>query len=199
MPISFPLTPPASMRYSARESSPRSLASMVVSPFTGAQQVYAWPGQWLVFSFELRAMPDSVAGEVEAFFMALNGPEGTFYLGDSVRTVSRGNPSGSWQVGAGAVAGSTTLPLQNGSGSFAVGDWLQVGSGAGQKLHRVTQVNGGSVDVFPRLRSAYAQGTAIVYTNAKGVFRLAGGIPTARFDAAKICDGLSFDAIELLP
>jgi hypothetical protein len=100
-------------------------------------------------------------------------------------------------VGAAAAAGSTTLPLQNGSGSFAVGDWLQVGTGASSRLHRVLQVNAGSVDVFPRLRSAYAQGTAITYANAKGVFRLA-ATPSARFDAARICAGLSFQAVEAL-
>lgn len=198
MSLSYPLTPPASPAYASRELIPRTMVGFNQSPFTGAQQVYAWSGQWLAFQFSLPAMKDAVSGPWEAFFMALNGSEGSFYLGDSVRKVSLGNPSGSWQVGAGAVANSTVLPLQNGAGSFAVGDWLQVGAATASRLHRVLQVNVGSVDVFPRLRSAYAQGTAITYTNAKGIFRLA-GLPSFRFDRAKVNDGLSFEAVEVLP
>ncbi len=124
-------------------------------------------------------------------------------MGDSVRKLPRGTMAGAWTVGASAVANTTTLPLTGGTGLAAVGDWIQVfASGATARLHRVLQVNlsGGnmiSVDVFPRLRSAYANGTAITYSSAKGVFRLA-SIPPEAFDPAKVCNGLSFTAVEAL-
>lgn len=102
-------------------------------------------------------------------------------------------PPGAIQVGAGATANTTTLPLQGGSGSFAVGDWLQVG----QYLHRVVQVNSGSVDVFPRLRSSYTQGTGIVYTNAVGLFRLSSNAMDWTADNMRFF-GLSFSATEVL-
>jgi hypothetical protein len=203
MAITFPLTPPSTPGYNARELQPQTIVGLTQSPFDGSQKVYAWPGQWLQFEFGLPPMKDAPAGPWEAFFMALNGPEGTFYLGDSVRKTPRGTITGSWTVGSGAVANSTTLPLTAGGGAggyFALGDWFHVGSNA--QLLRVVQVNMSgsnmvSVEVFPRLRSAYASGTAITYTNPKGKFRLL-GLPPGRFDSRKICDGLSFTAIEAL-
>ena len=69
-----------------------------------------------------------------------------------------------------ATANGTTLTFGGATGSFAVGDWLQIST----SLYKVVQVNSSSsVDLFPALRKSYAGGTAITYTNAKGVFRLA--------------------------
>lgn len=197
MAISYPLTPPASPGYRSRELQGMTRVGMVQSPFTGQQQVQPWQAQWLQFTFSLPVMTDAQAGAWTAFFMALNGREGTFYLGDSVRKVPRGTIAGTVTVGAGAVANATTLPLSGGTGAFAVGDWLQVFATTSARLHRVVQVNAGSVDVFPRLRSAYANGSAITYANPVGRFRLT-ELPEEAFDAAKLCDGLTFTAQEAL-
>lgn len=197
MAISYPLTPPTSPGYRSRELQPFTRVGMNVSPFTGAQQVYAWQAQWLQFAFTLPVMGDAAAGNWTAFFMALNGMEGTFYLGDSVRKTPRGNIAGTVTVGSGAVANATTLPLSGGTGAFAVGDWLQVFATTSARLHRVVQVNAGSVDVFPRLRSAYANGSAITYVNPVGRFRLL-SIPAEAFDESKLCQGISFTAMEVL-
>lgn len=202
MAITFPYSLPSSPGYRSRELAPQTVVDFNRSPFTGAQQVYAWPGQWLQFVMELPPMRDADAGAWSAAFMALNGPAGTFLLGDSVRKNSRGTIAGTWTVGAGAVANTTTLPLSGGTGVFVAGDWLQVFSGASSRLHRVLKVNmvGAnmtSVEVFPRLRSAYANGSVITYTGAKGLFRLA-AIPAEAFDSRKICGGMSFTAIEAL-
>lgn len=202
MAISFPLTPPAAPGFNVRELMPRTAVGVAESPFTGHQQVYAWPAQFLVFSFSLPPMKDAQAGEWAAFFMALNGPEGAFYLGDSVRKTSRGTVGGSWLVGAGAAANSTTLPLKSGTGHAALGDWLQVGTGTGSRLHRVVKVNLSagamvSVDVFPRLRAAYAEDVAVSFANAKGIFRLV-SLPGEAFDSRRICAGMSFTAREVL-
>jgi hypothetical protein len=171
MAITYPLTPPATPGNRSIAWTPRSIVGMNQSPFTGAQQVYAWPGQWLEATVTLPPMTDAVAGAWQAFFLALNGREGTFYLGDSVRK----------------------------TGTFAVGDWLQVGTTSSARLHRVVQVNSSSaIDVFPRLRTAYANGTAIDYTSPIGLFRLVGPVPWM-YDSAKICDGLTFTAMEVVP
>lgn len=203
MPISYPLTLPTVTGFRATELQARTVVGFTQSPFTGEQKVYPWPGQWLQWSVELPTMTAASAAVWAAFFLALNGPEGTFYLGPSIRKTSGGTAAGSWAVGASAVANATTLPLKTGSGLFAAGDWLQVGSGSTSRLHRVTQVNLDSalamvsVDVFPRLRSAYAEDTAITYTNPKGVFRLT-GLPAESYDSRKICRGLNFTAVESL-
>ena len=96
---------------------------------------------------------------------------GTFYFQDYANPTNRGGVTGTLDV-ATATANGTTLTYTNagGSGSFAVGDWLQIST----SLYKVVQVNSAtSVDLFPALRKSYAGGTDIFYTNAKGVFRLA--------------------------
>lgn len=201
MAITFPLTPPATPGNRTIQWMPRTVVGMNASPFTGQQQVYAWPGQWLEATVTLPPMKDPAAGAWQAFFLALNGREGTFYLGDSVRKTRLGTLAGTITVGAGSVANTTTLPVAVGvsTGALAVGDWLQVGTGASSRLHRVVQVNSAaSYDVFPRLRTAYTSGTAISYASPVGLFRLAGAVPWG-YDSVKICDGLTFSAMEVMP
>lgn len=200
MAISYPLTPPATPGNRAIAWLPRSVVGVNISPFTGAQQTYQWPGEWWEVTVTLPAMKDATAGPWRAFLLALRSRSGTFYFGDSVRKTPLGTIAGAWTVGAGATLHSTTLPLAtvSGTGTFAVGDWLQVGTGSSSRLHQVTQVNAGSVDVFPFLRTAYANGTAIAYSGPKGVFRLAAPVPW-EFDARRIERGISFSAMEVVP
>jgi hypothetical protein len=202
MSIAYPLTLPTHTGFRALEIGAQTVVGMAASPFTGEQQVYQWPGQWWQFMVELPPMSQASAAIWAAFFLALNGPEGTFYMGPSIRKASGGTVGGTWTVGSGATANSTVLPVAGGTGELAVGDWVQVGATTAMKLHRVLQVNksGGnmvSVDVFPRLRSAYANGTALTFTNPKGIFRLE-GIPAEAYDSRKICRGLNFTALEAL-
>jgi hypothetical protein len=197
MSLTFPISLPSTPGFRSCEIVDDGNVGLAVSPFTGEQQVYAWPMQLLRFRVELPAMKEPNIGIWSAFFMSLNGPAGKFYLGDSLRKTPRGTIAGSPTVDSGAVAGSTTLPITGGTGAFAVGDWLQVSSGSTSRLHRVLKVNAGSVDVFPVLRSAYAAATAITYTNPKGVFRLAARVPVAA-DSRKLASGISFAAFEAL-
>jgi hypothetical protein len=191
MSISYPVSPPAAGHFSKIEFSPLTGVGVNRSPYTGQTQVYAWPLQLWQAKVTLPPMNDATAGAWLAFLLSLNGQEGTFYLGDSVRKTTAGTASGAWQVGAGAAALSTTLPIQNGSGAFALGDWLQIST----YLYKVTQLNSGSVDVWPRLRAAHAQATAITYTNPVGVFRLADNNMDWSVDVMRIY-GIAFSAIE---
>lgn len=175
---------------------------MAESPFTFNQQVYAWPGQRLAFNLELPPLNDTEAGEWSAFFLALNGREGTFYLGDPVRTSTKGTAAGAWVTSGTQVANGTTITISGGTGVAAKGDWLQFSSGTTSRLHRVMQVNLSgptmvSVDVFPRLRSAYTASTSVTFLNAKGIFRLA-DLPTEAFDRDSLARGVSFTAIEAI-
>lgn len=202
MAITYPLTLPTATGFRATELQPVTVVGLNASPFTGEQQLYPWPGQWWRWAISLPPMTAANAATWTAFFLKLNGPQGTFYLGPSIRKTSGGNVGGSWLVDASATANSTTLPLKSGTGLAAVGDWLQVNTGENAKLHRVVQVNESmgsmvSVDVFPRLRSAYAEDTAVSFTNPVGVFRLA-ELPTEAYDSRKICHGLQFTAFESL-
>lgn len=133
----------------------------------------------------VRADAEAVIG----FLLAAQ--RGTFYFQDYANTSPRGSVSGSLTVSS-ATANTSTLTFSGATGSFAVGDWLQIST----SLYKVVQVNStSSVDLFPVLRSSYAGGTAITYTNAKGVFRLAESKTDWTIDLAKIY-GVSFSIVE---
>lgn len=193
MPISFPLTPPSTPGNIRIAFTPKTVVGFGQSVFTGQQQAFAWSGQWWEAEVTLPPMSDASAEAWLGFLLALNGPTGTFWLGDSVLKAPQGSAAGSWTVNGAQTAGSTTLALHGGTGAFTVGDWLQVGN----FLHKVMQVNAGSVDVFPVLPLAYADGTAITITAAKGLFRLTAPVPWS-VGVAKTFDSLVLKAMSVL-
>jgi hypothetical protein len=169
MAITYPLTPPSPFNLSRLSFTGVSATSRNTSPFTLQTQQYNWPGQAWLGSVDCPPMKRADAETVIAFLLAAQ--RGTFYFQDYANTAPRGTITGTLDV-ATATANGTTLTYTNagGSGSFAVGDWLQIST----SLYKVVQVNSAtSVDLFPALRKSYAGGTDIFYTNAKGVFRLA--------------------------
>ena len=199
MSLTYPLTPPSSPTFNAMAYHPRTVVGYAASPFTGQQQTYVWPGQWWEIDGTLPPLTtDADADAWIGFLLALNGRQGTFYLGPSTRKSPRGSAAGTAAAGAANVANSTTLITKTHTGSFAVGDWLQVGATSAARLHRVVQVNSQySYDVFPRLRSAYADGTSIVFTNPVGIFRLKDNDQAWDVNLAKHV-GLQLSAVEVL-
>jgi hypothetical protein len=189
MAISYPLTPPSPFRISKLTLSGMSATSRNVSPFTFQTQQYNWPGQAWMGSVECPPMTRSAAEEVIGFLLAAQ--RGTFYFQDYANTSARGNVTGTLTVSS-ATANTSTLGISGATGTFAVGDWLQIGT----SLYKVVQVNSSSsVDLFPVLRSSYAGGTAITYSNAKGVFRLAESRTEWSIELASIY-GITFSIAE---
>ena len=167
MAISYPLTPPSPFNLSQLSFTGVSATSRSTSPFTLQTQQYNWPGQAWLGSVDCPPMKRADAEQIVAFLLAAQ--RGTFYFQDYANPTNRGGVTGTLTV-ASATANGTTLGISGATGSFAVGDWLQIST----SLYKVVQSNSSSsVDVFPALRKSYAGGTAITYTNAKGVFRLA--------------------------
>ena len=189
MALSYPLTPPSPFRASKLTLSGTSAISRNFSPFTFQVQQYNWPGQAWAGSVECPPMVRADAEEVIGFLLAAQ--RGTFYFQDYANTTTRGSVTGTLTV-ASATANSTTLGISGATGTFAVGDWLQIGT----SLYKVILVNSSSsVELFPVLRSSYAVGTAITYSNAKGVFRLAELKTEWSIELAKIY-GISFSIAE---
>ena len=189
MAISYPLTPPAALEASSLSITGISATSRNVSPFTLQTQQYNWPGQGWLGSVECPPMQRAEAEQVISFL--LSAQRGTFYFGDYANPTARGNVTGTLTVSS-ATANTTTLGISGATGTFAVGDWLQIST----SLYKVVQVNSSSsVDLFPVLRSSYAGGTAITYSNAKGVFRLAESSTQWSIDTAKFY-GISFSVVE---
>lgn len=167
MAISYPLTPPSPFNLSRLSLTGVSATSRNTSPFTLQTQQYNWPGQAWLGSVDCPPMKRADAETIIAFLLAAQ--RGTFYFQDYANPSPRGTVTGTLTVST-ATANGTTLTFGGATGSFAVGDWLQIST----SLYKVVQVNSSSsVDLFPALRKSYAGGTAITYTNAKGVFRLA--------------------------
>lgn len=189
MAISYPLTPPSPFRVSRLNLTGSSAVSRNVSPFTFQSQQYNWPGSAWSGSVECPPMTRADAEAVIGFLLAAH--RGTFYFQDYANTSPRGSVTGTLTVASGT-ANSSTLGISGATGTFAVGDWLQIST----SLYKVIQVNSSSsVDLFPLLRSSYTAGTAITYSNAKGVFRLAEGKTDWSIELASIY-GVSFSIVE---
>jgi hypothetical protein len=189
MAITYPLTPPSPFRISKLTLSGMSATSRNVSPFTFQTQQYNWPGQAWMGSVECPPMTRANAEAVIGFLLAAQ--RGTFYFQDYANTSPRGNVTGTLTVSS-ATANTSTLGISGATGTFAVGDWLQIGT----SLYKVIQVNSSSsVDLFPVLRSSYTGGTSITYSNAKGVFRLAESRTEWSIELASIY-GITFSIAE---
>lgn len=189
MAITYPLTPPAALEASSLSITGISATSRNVSPFTLQTQQYNWPGQGWLGSVECPPMQRAEAEQVLSFL--LSAQRGTFYFGDYANPNARGNVTGTLTVSS-ATANTTTLGISGATGTFAVGDWLQIST----SLYKVVQVNSSSsVDLFPVLRASYAGGTAITYSSARGVFRLAESSTQWSIDVAKFYS-ISFSVVE---
>lgn len=182
MAIVYPLTPPVNKGISSITLKALAVTAISKSPFTLKQQVQAFPGQQWQAIVTLPPMTRVNAEEWNAFLISLNGREGTFYLGDPAGANPQGVWSGSPQVNGANQSGNELIIDGGGAGvtNYAkAGDWfhLVIGSGT-QRLHKVLKAantNGSgqtTLTIWPNLREAPADNTPLVFTNAKGIFRL---------------------------
>ena len=200
MAISYPLTPPAGIRIASLRFSAISAVARNISPFTFSSQSYNWTGTMISGDVECPPMNRADAEELIGFLIM--AARGTFYFRDYANGTQRGTMTGSPQLNGAHVANTSTLTVDTGSGSWAVGDYIQLGTGSSSKLHKITQVNGAlptatSYEIFPLLRTAYPDNTAIVYSNAVGVFRLGTTTCDWSIDTAKKY-GLNFSIFEAI-
>lgn len=205
MTISYPLSIPNEAHIARMTWKPRSAVAVSESPFTLSQQVYAHQGDGWQVEVDLIPMERANAEAWFAFFLALNGREGTFLLGDPKGKTARGTwSSGSPVLNGSHAAGLRIINVRGIDGkTWAAGDWLQIGSGSSAYLHKVTQAGSqvGSpssveIDIWPRLRAAYTDGQAITLASAKGRFRLSSNeMPVS---VEQVTYGFSFSAQEAL-
>jgi len=154
------------------------------SPFTFKQQVVSYGGQAWEADISLPPMTRDDAEEWVSFLLQLKGFQGTFLLGDPSGATPRGSaattPGTPVVDGASQTGGSLSidgLPA-SATGYLKAGDYIQLGIGSGATLHKVlsdvdTTAGGeAAIDIYPSMRTAPADGSAVVVSNAKGVFRL---------------------------
>lgn len=208
MALSYPLTMPSTPQFRSVTFRARSVVGRSVSPFTLEQQVYAHSGEGWEADFDLPRMTRAQAEAWIAWLTGLNGFEGTFLVGDPLGTA----PQGTWSSGAPVLdgahaAGVKTLSILGCEGlTWTAGDWVQIGAGASAHLHKVVESGSqsadsptaaGTVEIWPRTRSAYADGQPITVSSAKGLWRLASNTRQWSLEEAQLY-GVAFSAVEAL-
>lgn len=181
MAIAFPIDLPDTDSFREARMTARTIVGVTRSPFTGAQQVQKHQGQWWEFECALVPMNRDTAEDWISFLLSLNGQEGTFLLGDPLGAVPRGIATGTPLI-KGASQTGRTLVTDGWTASTAnilkAGDYFQLGSGSETRLHKVltnaasNSAGEATLDIFPEIKSAYDDNTAISTSNAKGAFRL---------------------------
>jgi hypothetical protein len=156
------------------------------SPYSGSQEVYAYPGQWWEADVTLKPASLSAAGAIEGFIGLLRGTYGTFLMGDPMRPTPLGmaaSSPGTPVVNGAQSAGANTLNIKGAGASktkyLAAGDYIQLGSGLNTHLHQVLQdantdgSGNATLTLWPNLRAAVADNDTVVVTACMGLFRMA--------------------------
>jgi hypothetical protein len=194
MAISYPLALPTSIGIAEITLSANNAVAISQSPFTFQQQIIQHPGQRWTASVTIPPVRRDLAEPWVAFLLAMNGPVGTFLLGDPNAKAPQGTATSATITGA-ARSSSPTITM---AGTLLAGDYIQIGSGVTATLHKVLQdKNGtGTIEIWPALRSTASSAT-VTLTNTVGRFRLSGTQQSFNINDASIY-GISFDCVEAL-
>lgn len=194
MAISYPLTLPTSIGIANITLSASNAVAISQSPFTFQQQVIRHAGQRWTASVSIPPVRRELAEPWNAFLLSLNGPVGTFLLGDPNAKAPRGTATSATLTGS-AGSSSPTITM---TGTLLAGDYIQLGSGATATLHKVLVDRSGTgiVEIWPSLRSSVTDAT-VTLANTVGKFRLSSNQQSFSIDSASIY-GISFDCVEAL-
>ena len=192
MAISYPLVLPTSVGIAGITLSANNAVAISQSPFTFQQQVIKHAGQRWTASVSTPPVRRDLAEPWVAFLLALNGPVGTFLLGDPNAKAPQGTATSATVTGT-SNSSSPTITM---SGTLLAGDYIQVGAGATASLHKVLVNRSGTgvIEIWPALRSSVTDAT-VVLTNTVGRFRLSGNQQSFSIDEASLY-GISFDCVE---
>lgn len=180
MAISYPLSlPSVNPKYSRVELRAASAVGISTSPFTFESQRQEYAGMHWDASITQPAMVRADAEEWIAFLLKLNGPVGTFLLGDPLGTSPRGSASspGTPKVNGGGQTGqslNTKDWTADATGILLAGDYLQIGNRLYKNLNDVDADASGlaTLDIWPRLRESPSDNDSILTNSTVGLFRL---------------------------
>jgi hypothetical protein len=191
MAITFPLSLPTATGIKTLTVTPESFVGVTESPFTGYQQVQRNQGQRWIFDVTLPMMVRADAAKWEAFFLSLNGREGTFTMGDPRGASPLGIATGSPQVKGAAQTGQS-LDVDGFTpgvtGILKANDYVQLGTGLTARLYRqLVDVNSdgsgnATLTLWPRITASNtpADNAPLTLSNTIGLFRIADdGVPFA--------------------
>jgi hypothetical protein len=204
MAITYPLSTPADIGLAQINLRAANATAVAESPFTYAQQVHAHAGQRWEASVNVTPALRQYSEAWVAFLLSLKGRVGTFYLGDPAGATPRGaakDYSDTLTLGTQTVVGNDQIVISGATtatGYFLPGDYIQVGNQLFKVLTSAdSSASSVTVDVWPNVRSVQSVGTSVVFTNAKGLFRLASGVSEWSISNANTY-GIAFEAIEVI-
>lgn len=201
MAITYPLSLPTSVGIERLRITHVHATALLRSPWTYATQTQDHPGK--MFAAEVTVAPCKWAQAAAwvAFLAKLKGPYGTFYLGSKLAT-TRGAATGTPLVNGSVASRSETITTKGWTagvtGILKEGDYIQIGSRLYQVLQDANSDGSGNatLDVFPPVREALVNNTAIVTVNPVGLFRLdTAEVPPYEADKERLFS-ISFTAVE---
>lgn len=146
------------------------------------QQIHEHDKALWIATVSLPPMKRATAAKWLAFFMKLHGRKGTFLLGDADCKTAQGAITGSVTLNADIAIGDYDIELltslNSTSNVFKAGDYIQINTGGSAKLHMIVEdasTNGSgvaTVTVEPSIKTAALATTDVIYSDAKGVFRM---------------------------
>jgi fermentation-respiration switch protein FrsA (DUF1100 family) len=192
--LSYPLALPTSIGIANITLSANNAVAVSSSPFTFRQQIVQHAGQRWTASVSIPPVRRDLAEPWNAFLLALNGPVGTFLLGDPNAKDPRGTATSATLTGT-AGSSSPTITM---TGTLLAGDYIQLGSGDTATLHKVLvdRSGNGTIEIWPSLRSTVTDAT-VTLTNTVGRFRLSSNQQSFSIDNASVY-GISFDCVEAI-
>ncbi len=157
-------------------------------------------GQGWAIELDFLPMDRDEAAAMESFLLSLRAGSGQFRMGDPYQSLPLGAASGS-PVTSAATAGSESLDVTgfdiSVTGQLLANDKIQIGDHLYSVLADVDSDGSGdaTISLWPPLREDYADSTAVITENARGVFALTEGVTFSR-DVIEM-HGVSFSAREV--
>lgn len=173
-------------------------AAISKSPYTNDQQVFDYNADMWTLSVSLPPLKRDLAEPWIAFLLRCRGVINTFTIGDP----NCATPQGAWRdtdtISASGTVGGRSITVATTAG-FKAGDYIQFGSGATARLHKILEDggNGDSVEIYPCLRGTISSAAGKV-ENTVGRFRLAQNITNWQINSLSTY-GIQFDCMEALP
>lgn len=192
MAITYPVATPTDIGIAEIQLTASNAIAVSRSPFTFATQVHAYSGEMWSASVTIPPVRKDLSEPWVAFLLSLRGQFGTFLLGDPNMTEPQGTATSATITGS---LGDRSVTVAM-TGTLKAGDYIQLGSGAAARLHKVVQdrSGNGTLEIWPALRTNYTTASATL-TNAKGVFRLAGNASQWSINNNNAY-GIQFEAME---
>lgn len=206
MSITFPIAIPSGDAVRAVSIQMLDVVGVGESPYTLSQETYEHAGKRWSMSVQIVPNKRAVVEQWVAWLASLRGRRGTFLMGDPIGRTPRGIATGTPLVMGAGQTGGTLLTdgwTAGVTGILLAGDWIQLGTGADSRLHKVLQdadsdgSGNATLELWPGPRTAPADNASIITSNTVGLWRLASNARRYDIGLAQVI-GLGFEAVEAL-